>query len=527
MANAEQANFLLHGVTGSGKTEVYLQALAKAVSLGRRAIVLVPEIALTPQTVRRFAERFPSRVAVMHSGLSLGEQYDEWHAIAEGRYDVVIGARSAIFAPQPDLGLIVIDEEHEWTYKQQDPAPRYNARLVAERLAELSNAVLILGSATPSIDTYYQAVKGRYRLLTLSERIQISNNGHRRVSATTALPEVKIVSMREELKSGNYGIFSTALLQALGKTLEAREQAILFVNRRGSASFIQCQACGFVPRCTSCAVSLTYHAVEQALICHYCHRRRAVPSSCPQCRGVRIRQQGIGTQRLEEEVHRLFPQARVLRWDRDVTRGRHAHERILDSFLSHEADVLIGTQMVAKGLDIPLVTLVGVVAADINLYLPDYNSAERTYQLLSQVAGRAGRGEWAGRVIVQTYSPKHYAIEAAAEYDYQGFYRTETALRRACGYPPYGELARLIFAHTNEAKARQEAERVAHGLRQDLLRRGLPNLQVLGPTPAFVSRLRGRYRWQIVLKGREPSLLLESLSLPEGWTVDIDPVSLL
>ncbi len=523
----EQATFLLHGVTGSGKTEVYLQALAETVSRGKRAIVLVPEISLTPQTVRRFAERFPKRVAVMHSGLSLGEQYDQWHTIAQGQYDVVVGARSAIFSPQPDLGLIVIDEEHEWTYKQQDPAPRYHTRRVAQQLVGLAQATLVLGSATPSLDSYTRALNGRYKLLSLPQRVQsgVSTNGH--ASTTGALPKVTVVSMQDELKAGNYSNFSGALVASLERTLQSSEQAILFVNRRGSASFVQCRSCGYVPRCTSCSVALTYHEAEQALVCHYCHRRRPPLTQCPQCEGQHVREQGIGTQRVEEEVRRLFPKARLLRWDRDVTRGSDSHERILESFVSHEADILIGTQMVAKGLDIPRITLAGVIAADLGLYLPDYNSAERTFQLLSQVAGRAGRGAWPGQVIIQTYSPEHYAIQAAAKHDYQTFYRTESALRRACSYPPFGRLVRLVYAHTNRTHAEEEAERLVKHLRQEQLKQSLSGVQVLGPTSPYVERIRGRFRRQILLKGRNPSALLESLSTPDGWTIDIDPVSLL
>ncbi|MFQ5878607.1 MAG: primosomal protein N' [Dehalococcoidia bacterium] len=527
LAMGGPATFLLHGVSGSGKTEVYLRALAEAVALGRRGIVLVPEIALTPQTVRRFAQRFPGRVAVMHSGLSIGEQHDQWHAIRDGNYDVVIGSRSAIFAPQPDLGLIVIDEEHEWTYKQQDSSPRYHAREVAERLAELTGAVLVAGSATPSLESYHQAHRGRYRLLLLPQRVQPAANGRGAAPVPGALPRVEVVDMREELKAGHRGIFSRALTQALEETLRAGEQAILFINRRGSASFVQCRDCGYVPRCSGCAVSLTYHAAEAVLICHQCYQRRRLPLHCPQCQSQRVRHLGLGTQKVEEEVVRLFPGARPLRWDRDATRGRGGHERVLERFLCHEADVLVGTQMVAKGLDIPAVTLVGVVAADIGLHLPDYRSAERTFQLLSQVAGRAGRGPQGGRVVVQTYSPSHYAIQAAAHYDYDAFYDKEAVLRRITSYPPYGRLARLLFAHTGEAYAQREALRLTALLRQEVAQRGLPNLQVLGPTPAFVARVRGRYRWQILLRGEDPAELLAAVPLPQGWEVDIDPVSLL
>lgn len=520
------ATFLLHGVTGSGKTEVYLRALEKAIALGKRAIVLVPEISLTPQTVRRFAERFPGGVAVMHSGLSLGEQFDQWHGIAEGRYDVVIGARSTVFAPQPDLGLIVVDEEHEWTYKQQDPAPRYHTRLAAEKLAQLTGAALVLGSATPSLESYQAALAGRYALLQLPERV-IAGRGSDTHRTTTSLPGVRVVNMADELKDGHYDAFSRPLIEGLKRTLAAGQQAILFVNRRGSASFVQCTRCGFVPRCTSCSVSLTLHAEDESLVCHSCNRKRKALTNCPQCGETNLRQQGLGTQGVEQEMRRLFPQARTLRWDRDATRTKDAHERILQSFVAHEADVLIGTQMVAKGLDIRRITMVGVVAADMNLYLPDFNSAERTFQLLSQVAGRAGRGSTRGEVVVQTFTPVHYAIQAAAKHDYQTFYRMETALRRACGYPPFGRLARLLYAHTNPNHAEKEAGRIAKLLRQSLTEQRLSRLHVLGPTPAYVPKVRGRYRWQIIIKGGQPNELLAPVTLPEGWVVDIDPVSLL
>ncbi len=369
------AAFLLHGVTGSGKTEVYLKALEKTVALGRRGIVLVPEIALTPQTVRRFAERFPGQVAVIHSGLSEGQLFDQWQGIRQGRYAVVVGSRSALFAPQPDLGLIIIDEEHEWTYKQEQ-SPRYHAREAARMLAELTGAVLLLGSATPDVCTYQQALGGQYRLLTLRQRVrpQVAAGGSVTLATSEAMPSVEVVDLREELMAGNRSIFSRALAQEVRAVLSAGEQAILFLNRRGAASFAQCRDCGYVPHCSSCAVSLTYHRQQDRLVCHQCNRGRRMPAVCPQCRSRRLRLVGIGVERVEEEAIKTFPGARLLRWDRDVTRGRGAHERILARFLAREADILIGTQMVAKGLDMPAVTLVGVVSADVSLHLPDFRA---------------------------------------------------------------------------------------------------------------------------------------------------------
>jgi primosomal protein N' (replication factor Y) len=522
--SGEHGACLLHGVTGSGKTEVYLAALDKTVDLGRRAIVLVPEISLTPQTVRRFGERFPGRVAVMHSGLSLGEHFDMWRQVRAGRYDVVVGPRGALFAPQPDLGLIVLDEEHEWTYKQQEGSPRYHARAAAEELCRLTGATLVLGSATPDVESHFRAQEGSYRLLELPQRLQRTDTGD---VAPSPLPEVEVVDLRDELKAGNRGIFSRSLSSSLRGALAAGEQVILFLNRRGTAAFLQCRDCGHVPGCNSCAVSLTLHQPDNLLVCHYCRRSWPATAGCPVCAGPRMRPLGLGTERVEEEARKAFPEARTLRWDRDVTRGRDAHERILSRFLAHEADILIGTQMVAKGLDMPRVTLVGVISADTALRFPDFRSGERTFQLLEQVAGRAGRGPRGGRVIIQTYSPDHYAVEAAASHDYHSLYNREIDFRQRLGYPPFGRLARLVFAHTNERSAQDGAAEMVAQLRGDIEGRGLPNLDVLGPGPAFVPRLRGRWRWQVIVRGDNPSELLESVSFPRGWTVDIDPVSLL
>jgi primosomal protein N' (replication factor Y) len=511
------AVFLLHGVTGSGKTEIYLRALAQAIDLGKRGIALVPEIALTPQTIQRFASRFPGRVAVLHSQLSLGEQFDEWQRIREGEVDVVIGSRGAIFAPQPDLGLIVVDEEHEWAYKQQDRAPRYHAREVAIKLRELlGGVVVILGSATPDVESFYRAQVGQYRLLQLPQRISLDSS----------LPRVEVVDLREELKTGNRSIFSRSLSQAISEALASREQAILFLNRRGSATFIQCRNCSFVLRCKRCDVPLTYHSAGEDLVCHQCNYRMASPQICPQCGSRRIKFLGIGTQRVETEVGHAFPGAKLLRWDRDVTRGRRSHEQILDKFLAHEADILIGTQMIAKGLDLPLVTLVGAISADTGLHLPDFRAAERTFQILSQVAGRAGRGSLAGRVIIQTYNPEHYAIAAAAGHDFAAFYEKEIGFRRRYNNPPFSRLARLVYTHSNASACQREAERMGRLLGDERDSRGVPDLAIIGPAPAFVPRLRGRFRWQIILRGSHPASLMEEIPLPQGWSLDVDPLSL-
>ncbi|MFB0559482.1 MAG: primosomal protein N' [Dehalococcoidales bacterium] len=515
-SHTSPAVFLLHGVTGSGKTEVYLQALAEAVKLGKRGIVLVPEIALTPQTIERFAARFPHKVAVLHSRLSLGEQFDEWQRIRNGEFDVVIGSRSAIFAPQPDLGLIVIDEEHEWTYKQQD-APRYHARNVAMKLAELTGAVVILGSATPDVETFYHAQNGDYSLLRLPERVTPGEG---------LLPRVEVVDLRDELKAGNRSIFSRSLSEAIAGAVVNREQVILFLNRRGGATFVQCRNCGLVLRCKRCEVTLTHHLAEDALVCHQCNYKMPVPQVCPRCLSCRIKFLGLGTQKLEQEAGYTFPQARLLRWDRDVTRRRYAHDEILGKFRAHEADILIGTQMIAKGLDLPLVTLVGVVSADTALNLPDFRAGERTFQLLSQVAGRAGRGILGGQVIIQTYSPEHYAVQAAAKHDYALFYDREITYRRRLRNPPFTRLASLVYTHTNDALCQREAERMKRQLIEEMDSKGIADLGVIGPAPAFIHRLQGRFRWQLILRGSEPSAFLAQISIPRGWAVDIDPVGL-
>ena len=510
--------FLLHGVTGSGKTEVYLQALAEAVKLGKRGIVLVPEIALTPQTIERFASRFPHRVAILHSKLSLGEQFDEWQRIRNGEFDVVIGPRSAIFAPQPELGLIVIDEEHEWTYKQHDKSPRYQARDVAIKLAELTGAVVILGSATPDVETFYYTQRGDYGLLQLPERV-VPDEG-------SPLPQVEVVDLRDELKAGNMSIFSRSLSQVTAKAVANKEQVILFLNRRGGATFIQCRSCGFVLRCKRCEVALTYHFAEDVLVCHQCNYKMPVPQICPRCLSRRIKFLGTGTQKLEREASYTFPQARLLRWDSDVTKGRYSHQEILNKFRTHEADILIGTQMVAKGLDLPLVTLVGVINADTGLNLPDFRAGERTFQLLSQVLGRAGRGTLGGQVIIQTYSPEHYAVQTAAKHDYALFYEKEINYRRQLHNPPFTRLACLVYSHTNDALCQREAERMKRLLIGEIESKGIDDLNLIGPAPAFIHKLRGRFRWQLILRGSEPSAFLSQIPIPQGWTVDIDPIGL-
>jgi len=531
--------FLLHGVTGSGKTEIYLRAIAAVRQRGQQAIVLVPEIALTPQTVARFAGRFPGRVTVIHSELNIGERYDIWRGIRDGRYDVVIGPRSALFAPVPNLGLIVIDEEHESTYKQDaeewgSGKVFYDARTVARRMVEMIGCTLIVGSATPSLETYFAAQQGEIVLLEMAQRVMGHQTAVDGASALYAeMPPVEIVDMRQELRAGNRSLFSRSLSAQLLETLAAHEQAILFLNRRGVNTFVMCRDCGHVEECKRCAVPLTYH-MENAgraarLVCHHCNRVYPVPDVCPVCKSKRIRFFGAGTERIEEAVKEILPGARVLRWDADTTARKGSHEQIMAAFASHQADILIGTQMIAKGLDLPLVTLVGVVAADVGLFLPDFRSSERTFQLLTQVAGRAGRSQRGGRVVIQTYRPDHYVIQAAAQHDYRGFYARELAFRREHGYPPVRKLARLIYWEKRLDRVKQETNRMAAVVRRRLASMGLEGAgaTLLGPAPAFFERYRGYYRWQLLLRAPEPAVVLRGLEIPFGWRIDIDPLSTL
>jgi primosomal protein N' (replication factor Y) len=533
---------LLHGVTGSGKTELYFRALEATLAAGRRAIVLVPEISLTPQTVQRFEARFPGRVAVLHSELSQGQRYAAWNRVRCGDADVVIGPRSALFAPVKRLGLVVLDEAHDTSYKQDDPipAPSYHARDVAVALGRIAGAAVLLGSATPDLVSYFRAAGSPgapYRLLELTQRV-LPPHGNE-PPGTAPLPPVRLVDLRQELRAGNRGIFSRALDDALRATLEAGEQAILFLNRRGSATFVLCRDCGAVVRCPSCDLPLTYHSLSSeeepqgprgrpaapGLVCHHCNRWQPPPRSCPACGGQRVRYFGLGTEKVEEAVRQAWPQARLLRWDSDTASGLD-HARFLETFAAGRADVLIGTQMIAKGLDLPRVTLVGIVSADTALHLPDYRAAEQTFQLLTQVAGRAGRSHRGGQVIVQTYNPEHYAIQAAAQHDYQGFYRQEVAHRRRLGYPPFSRLVALRYSHPDAHRCRVEAERMGVWLAAEIRRLGTA-AALIGPAPCFYSRLAGRSRWQIVVRARDPMPLLHDVALPQGWQVDVDPISLL
>ncbi len=505
---------LLHGVTGSGKTEVYLQALAAIIAQGKRGIVLVPEIALTTQAVQRVAGRFPERVAVIHSELSPGERYDEWRRIRAGKVDVVIGSRSALFAPLPNLGIIILDEEHEAAYKQAERKPTYHARRSALTLGKILNIPVVLGSATPSVETFYRAEQGVYRLVELPGRIGAS------------LPPVEIIDLRTELHTGNTSIISRRLQEELESVLSKGQQAILFLNRRGAASCVLCRDCGFVSQCDRCDIPLTYHSTERILLCHYCGRKSKMLEFCPSCNSSGIRYFGLGTEKVQDTIQKSFPDARLLRWDRDTARNRSAHEQLLDRFANREADIMIGTQMIAKGLDLPGVTLVGVVSADIALNLPDYSSPERAFTLLTQVAGRAGRGSEAGRVIVQTFNPQHFCIDAASRHDYHEFYNAEIEARQRYGYPPFRQFVKFTYSHENRHRCQNEALLLAERLNEWIERLQLLNTDVVGPAPAMMERMRSKYRWQLIARGPDLHRLLRVVDAPE-WEVDIDPVSTL
>lgn len=518
----EPSTLLLEGVTGSGKTEVYLDAVQRCIEMGRRAVVMVPEISLTPQTVERFASRFPGNVAVLHSGLSSGERFDQWWKVKAGEYAVVVGSRSAVFAPQENLGLVVIDEEHEWTYKQHDAVPRYHARAVALRLAQSVGATVLLGSASPDVQSYNRAIRGGVTILRLYNRF--TANGSEGNDNRSRLAAVEVVDMRAELRQGNSDMLSGSLHGALRECMASGAQAILFLNRRGSASTAQCRRCGFMIRCRSCDVSMAFHGDTGRLLCHYCGSRRVPPAKCPQCRRYHIGYSGVGTKAVADRIEELFPEVGVIRWDRDSVGSVRGHQEMLERFRSGEARILVGTQMIAKGLHFPSVTLVGAVQADVGLAVPDYRAGERTFQLLFQVAGRSGRIA-PGRVIIQTYQPENYAIRAAAAQDYRRFYEEELSYRRQHGNPPFGRLVRLTYTHLNKGKCEQEAVRFATALLKAQEEWGLSDVAVLGPMPAYLTRLRGHYRWQVTLRGAKPRNLLDRVDTPSGWTIDVDPVA--
>jgi primosomal protein N' (replication factor Y) len=535
---------LIHGVTGSGKTELYLHAVKEVIAKGKQAIILVPEISLTPQTVRRFVSRFPGQVGVMHSRLSPGERYDTWRRARIGQLSVVVGPRSALFAPFSNLGLIVVDECHDDSYYQTDLRPFYHAVVCAIQYANITRAIVLMGSATPSVEMYFQArrkgwkliempnrilahqetVKKRLESLQPTRKIEITLEG--KTAASLPLPFVHVVDMREELKKGNRSIFSHKLKEALTNTLLAGQQAILFLNRRGSATYVFCRNCGFVARCPRCDLPLAMHTDIGMLVCHTCGYQRRSFIQCPQCGNMQIREYGMGTEKVEEVVKVDFPQANVLRWDADTVRQKGAEDILLSHFIQHRADVLIGTQMLAKGLDLPFVTLVGVVLADVGLNFPDYRAPERTFQLLAQVAGRAGRSILGGQVILQTFQPWHYAIQRAAEHDFEGFYQIELENRRKLGYPPFNDLVRLEIDRLKWEEAKGKAEEMAEDIHTWLGENAIQDIELIGPAPAFFARVSWNYRWQLLLRGKNLRRVLERFAFSD-WKVEIDPPDIL
>ena len=503
---------LLHGVIASGKTEVYLAAAERALAQGLRVLLLVPEISLTPQLVQRVRMRLDAPVAVLHTQLTELERAQQWWRVRRGEASIVLGSRSAVFAPIPRLGLICLDEEGSAAYKQ-DRTPRYETGWVARHLASVTGARLVMGSATPSVATYHEAGSGGIALATLTRRVR----GHD--------AEVELVDMRDEAAEGNRQPLSRRLVDAVTRTLEDEEQTILYLNRRGLATYVMCRDCGRSVQCLGCSVALVQHAEIDGLVCHYCGYARAMPSVCDHCGSRSLRALGMGTQRLEGLVKRLWPQARVLRLDSDVARGPDAYFRVWEAFSEHRADVLVGTQLVTRGLDLPAVTCVGVVDADLPLHFPDYRSAENTFALVAQVAGRAGRDGRPSRVIVQTSNPEHYSLRCAAAADYKGFYAAELPARKAFVFPPYADLAVLTRTDRDDGRAASSAREAADGIASGLLKEGIDGIRVMGPSPAFIHRLRGEYRWQVTLKGTALERARNLAPRGKDWSYDIDPVT--
>ncbi len=551
-SNGEKAKaILLHGVTGSGKTEIYLRAVSRTLEMGRTAIVLVPEIALTPQTIRRFMERFPGRVGLAHSELSVGERFDTWRSARDGKLDVIVGPRSALFTPLKNIGLIILDESHDDSYYEAGKVPHYHARRSAIRYAEILGALCILGSATPDVTSSYQSERGHWKLLKLPSRIlahretiKAHEKSIKRKSRfvplgdqvnSSDLPPVSIVDMRAELKAGNRSIFSRALVTELTEVLDRGEQAILFLNRRGKTTYVFCRNCGHTMNCPNCEHSLTHHGAgvfqepelsDESLMCHHCGHNEKLPELCPNCGDRKIRQFGTGTQTVVSQLQEVFPGVKTLRWDRESTRKKGAHRLILESFAQKKADVLVGTQMLAKGLDLPLITFVGVVLADVGLHLPDYRAPERVFQVLTQVAGRAGRSPLGGRVILQTFHPQHYILQAASQHDYAEFYKRELQERKRLRYPPFSNLVRLLFKHENERKCQEIAESMGAALVKRVEKEDRRNTEIIGPVPSYYSRINKQYRWQIIMRGPNPQSLLQGVKLL-SWQIEVNPTSLL
>ena len=484
----EPGEYLLYGITGSGKTEIYLQLIKRELEKGKTAIVLVPEISLTPQTIERFTSRFgKEKIAVLHSKLSNGERFDQWNKIKEGKAKIVIGARSAIFAPIKELGIIIIDEEHDSSY-QSESTPQYDALEIARKISKDENTILVLGSATPDTKTYKKAIEGKIELIELTKR---ANNAK--------LPEVEIVDLRDELAKGNHNMISEKLKNEIQKNIENKNQTILFLNRRGFSNFIMCKTCGNVIKCKRCDISMTYHKDEQKLKCHYCGLEESVPNKCPNCGSKELKYSGSGTQKLEEEVHKLFPNASTIRMDIDTVTKKHSHEDILTKFKEDKIDILIGTQMIVKGHDFPKVTLVGVISADNALNIGDYRASEITFQVLTQVAGRAGRGEQNGKVIIQTYNPDHYAIECAKEQDFKKFYQIESKIRKTLKYPPFCDIIVLDFSSLNKHEIQRDTKKLHQYLKNRIINEKFGVL-LYSPLPCPVEKINDRYRWRMIIK---------------------------
>ncbi len=529
---------LLHGVTGSGKTEIYLRMVGEVLKQGGQAIVLVPEISLTPQTVKRFHARFPGKVGIIHSKLSLGERYDTWRRARAGDISVVVGPRSALFTPLKNLKLIIVDECHDDSYMQDDLVPRYHAIHAAEAYARITGAAILFGSATPNVEMVYRAKKENWLFLEMPQRVLAHRQAVEKQITNTALveeegdvrymplPKVSIVDMRSELKAGNRSMFSRTLYKLLEENLAAGYQSILFLNRRGAATYVFCRDCGYRLMCPHCEIPLTYHQEQDKLICHLCNYQRYIPHTCPQCGSNRIRQFGTGTEKVETEVHKAFPQARIIRLDSGVTRQKGAHEVLLDQFANRQADIMVGTQMLAKGIDFPFVTLVGVILADIGLNLPDFRAAERTFQLLTQVAGRAGRSPLGGKVVFQTYSPDQYAIQYAAKHDFNRFYEQEIDSRKKMIYPPFSTLIRLEFRSEQEKIAKMEADKYAAKIKQWIYEGNYQQTSLIGPVPCFYKRVSGIFRWQLIMRGPNPIQIIRGRDLGDA-VVTVEPVNLL
>lgn len=513
---------LLRGITGSGKTEVYLQAVDNALKMGKKAIILVPEISLTPQMSVRFASRFEDRVAIIHSGLSMGERFDTWTKIKEGRVDVVVGARSAVFAPVDNIGIIVVDEEHENSYKS-DMTPKYDAREVASELCRLNNAVLVLASATPSLKSGYRAVKGDIKLLQIKNRYNNKN-----------LPDAEIVDLRYEIMKGNKSFISGRLKEEIEKNLENKEQTIIFLNRRGYSTFVSCRSCGYVAKCPVCDVALTYHKYNESLMCHYCGYTIKNPTLCPDCKSRYIKYFGVGTQRVVEEINTIFPNATTLRMDVDTTREKMSHHKILEQFKNEKIDILVGTQMITKGLDFPDVTLVGVLAADMMLYVDDYSANERTFQLITQVVGRAGRGDKKGRAIIQTYSPQHQVIRTAKEQDYKTFFAKEIAYRQKTGYPPFCDIVHIVVSGEDIQLVKDSIAQIYKSIK-DALEEEKIYATLIGPSPSPVAKISNRFRWRILIKCENNETLrkilrekvVEVTRKDVSVNIDINPTSII